>query len=413
MSTTLSARPQPSLSSTEFQRRVNRLRTLDNTTNWLYLIREYFFLGSVAALTIVFYQYRADWGLAWAWNVPVTLLAMVLMGAGQHRLTTLGHEASHYILFKNRKLNELVSDLLCMFPVLSTTHQYRLQHLAHHQFPNDPERDPDVLQMEASGHRFKWPMSPRLFVWECILKQLIVFPKLIRYIRMRAKFSATGEGSGPYEGKGPRSRILVLVALGYLLTQAGLMTALVMLDQPLLLAILPTVYLAFVLVFYAVVPNRLYRHSNLKPDLTPRFTTLARMTYLTLAFMSLAWLSLWTGEPWGLYYLLLWFFPLSTTFSFFMLLRQIVQHGNATGDRFTNTRIFLVGRLIRWSVFPMGMEYHLPHHLFPLVPHYRLRQLHEMLLEVERYREEGVIVEGYFFHRQPPQHPTVVELMAR
>ena len=137
------------------------------------------------------------------------------------------------------------------------------------------------------------------------------------------------------------------------------------------------------------------------------------MTYLTAVFMGLAWLSLLTGQPWGLYYLLLWIVPLSTTFSFCMLMRQIVQHGNATGDRFTNTRIFLVGRLIRWSVFPMGMEWHLPHHLFPLVPHYRLRQLHELLLEVEEYQKEAVVVEGYFFHRRPPEHPTVLELMAK
>jgi fatty acid desaturase len=413
MSTTCSAKPKGSLTSLEFLRRVNALRRLDNSTNCFYLAREYLFLGTIAGLTIAFYQYRGDWGLAWVWNVPVTLFAMVLMGAGQHRLTTLGHEASHYILFKNRKLNELVSDVLCMFPVLSTTHQYRLQHLAHHQFPNDPERDPDVLQMDASGHRFKWPMSPRQFVWECIFKQLIIFPKLIRYIRIRAKFSATGEGSGPYEGNGPRSRLIVLVGIGYLLSQAAILTALVMLGQALLLSVIPTALLAAVLLFFAVVPNRFYRHSNLKPDLTPRFTALARMTYLTLVFMSLAWLSVLTGEPWGLYYLVLWIVPLATTFSFCMLLRQIVQHGNATGDRFTNTRIFLVGRLIRWSVFPMGMEYHLPHHLFPLVPHYRLRQLHELLLEVDKYREEGIVVEGYFFHRRPPQHPTVVELMAR
>ena len=159
-------------------------------------------------------------------------------------MTTLGHEASHYMLFKNRKLNEIASDLLCMFPVLSTTHQYRLQHLAHHQFPNDPERDPDVLQMQASGHRFKWPMPPRQFLWECLFKQLIIFTKLIRYIRMRAKFSATGEGSGPYEGKSPRSKLLVVVALTYLVTQAAVMTGLVMLDQPLLLAIVPTALLA-------------------------------------------------------------------------------------------------------------------------------------------------------------------------
>jgi fatty acid desaturase len=413
MSQALKRPPQSVLQSPEFLRRVNALRRLDNLTNWFYLAREYCFLGGIAALTIAFYHFRGDWELAWAWNVPVTLLAIALMGACQHRLTTLGHEASHYMLFKNRKLNEIISDWFCMFPVLSTTHQYRLQHLAHHQFPNDPERDPDVLQMQASGHRFKWPMAPRQFLWECLFKQLIIFTKLIRYIRMRAKFSATGEGSGPYEGKSPRSKLLVMVAMTYLLTLAAVLTGLVMLHQPLLLAILPTGLLAIALVFFAVVPNRFYRHANLKPDVTPRITTLARMTYLTGVFMALAWLSLLTGRPWGLFYLVLWIVPLATTFSFCMLMRQIVQHGNATGDRFTNTRIFLVGRLIRWSVFPMGMEWHLPHHLFPLVPHYRLRQLHEMLLEVVEYQKEAVVVEGYFFHRRPPEHPTVLELMAK
>jgi fatty acid desaturase len=119
-----------------------------------------------------------------------------------------------------------------------------------------------------------------------------------------------------------------------------------------------------------------------------------------------------TGRPWALYYVLLWLVPLGTSFSFYMLLRQIVQHGNAGGGRLTNTRIFLVGRLIRWSVFPLGMDYHLPHHIFPLVPHYRLRELHELLLETEEYRKSATVVEGYFAHRRPPQYPTVLELMA-
>src|SRR5207249_4844170 len=347
MDSAVSSSPVPSLSDPALLRRVNALRRLDNRTNWLYLLREYCLLGTVLALTIAFFQYRADWDLAWAWTIPVTLAAIVLIGAGQHRLTTLGHEASHYMLFKHRKLNELVSDFFCMFPMWSTTHHYRLQHLAHHQFPNDPERDPDVMQMDASGHRYQWPMRAGRFLWECILKQWIVFPKLIRYIRMRAKFSATGEGSGPYEGKGPRSKLLT------------------------------------------------------------RVTTLCRMTYLSTVFTALAWLSHLTGEPWGLYYLVLWLVPMVTTFSFFMLMRQIVQHGNATRERFTNTRTFLVGRLIRWSVFPMGMEYHLPHHLFPLVPHYCLAELHAVLLETEEYRRQGLVAEGYFFHRNPPVHPTV------
>ena len=75
---------------------------------------------------------------------------IILVGAGQHQLTGLAHEASHHILFKNRLCNDLASDWLCMFPLFGSTQHYRLQHIAHHQFVNDPDRDPDVGQGEQS-----------------------------------------------------------------------------------------------------------------------------------------------------------------------------------------------------------------------------------------------------------------------
>src|SRR5262249_37580001 len=112
-----------------------------------------------------------------------------------------------------------------------------------------------------------------------------------------------------------------------------------------------------------------------------RWTTIFRVSYLTAVFTALAWLTWLTGEPWTLYYIVLWLAPIGTSFAFFMLLRQIVQHGNASQERFGNTRIFLVHRLIRFAVFPLGMDYHLPHHVFPFVPHYRLAALHALLLE--------------------------------
>jgi fatty acid desaturase len=412
MSTTLTEHSGTRLNDPDLIRRVNGLRKLDNWKNWFYLAREYLFLGSVVALTITFYDLRASWGLHWLWTVPVTLLAVLLMGAGQHRLSTLAHEASHYMLFRSRLLNELVSDFFCMFPMWSATHHYRLQHLAHHQFPNDPERDPDLAQMEGSGHRFAFPMSPRRFVWECVVKQLLWFPKLIRYVRVRAKYNATGAGSGPYEAKGPRSMLLILAGLLYLAALASTLTALVLLGDPVLLGVVPAGMLAAALTFYALVPARLYRQSIVRCDVSPRAMSLGRITYLTLTFTALAWLTFLTGMPWALYYVLLWMVPLGTTFGFFMILRQVVQHGNATRERLTNTRIFLVSRLIRFAVFPLGMDWHLPHHLFPMVPHYRLKELHELLLEADEYREQATVVEGYFLHRRPPQHPTVVELMA-
>src|SRR5262249_20762739 len=67
---------------------------------------------------------------------------------------------------------------------------------------------------------------------------------------------------------------------------------------------------------------------------------------------------------------------------------------------------------IRFSVFPIGQDYHLPHHLFATVPHYRLRQLHETLLECADYRAQAVVVEGYFLppHR-PAERPTVLDVL--
>jgi fatty acid desaturase len=414
MPQTLVQRSAPELNNAEILRRVNSLRTLDNFTNWAYLVREYLVVGLTVGLAIYFYQNRAGWELSWAWNIPVTLVAIVVVGACQHRLSTLAHEASHYMLFRNRFLNEFVSDWFCMFPMWSTTHHYRLQHLAHHQYVNDPERDPDITQMTESGHLFRFPMAKALFLWHCVVKQFLWPPRLIRYIRVRARYSSTGGGTGPYEAKGPRSKLLILVGILYLLGLAGSLTALTLLGNPWLLALVPASLLAGILIFYALVPEHLFRRSLVRCDISARRTTFSRVIYFTALFSSLAWLTYLTGQPWWLYYFLLWLIPILTTFSFFMILRQVVQHGNAGQDRLTNTRIFHVNRLIQLAVFPLGMDYHLPHHLFPMVPHFRLRQLHALLLETESYRREATVVEGYFLPRErPPQHPTVLDLMAK
>src|SRR5262249_57025433 len=110
------------------------------------------------------------WGLGWWWEVPVGLFAIVLVGAGQHQLSGLAHEGSHHILFRGRYLNDLVTDWFCMFPLFGSIHHYRLQHLAHHQFVNDPLRDPDVSQLKTSGHWLDFPLGRGLFL-RTLLKQ--------------------------------------------------------------------------------------------------------------------------------------------------------------------------------------------------------------------------------------------------
>src|SRR5262245_25350826 len=73
-------------------REVNSLRKTDNVTNWYYLAREYALLAAVVGGTIAFYYFLERRHLSLLWAVPLTLLAIVCVGAGQHRLATLTHE---------------------------------------------------------------------------------------------------------------------------------------------------------------------------------------------------------------------------------------------------------------------------------------------------------------------------------
>src|SRR2546421_12059954 len=91
-----------SLKDPAVKEKLQQLRQTDNYTNFYYLALCYLYLVVVLGGTIGFYHYRAAAGVAFVWNVPVTLLAMVLVGAGQHQLMGLTHEAAHHILFRNR-----------------------------------------------------------------------------------------------------------------------------------------------------------------------------------------------------------------------------------------------------------------------------------------------------------------------
>jgi fatty acid desaturase len=403
---TITASPLKQLNDPEVVRRVNALRSVDNVTNWFYIAREYLFLATVLTLAVSFYTYRASWDLDWTWNIPVTFVAIGLVGIGQHRLVQLGHEGSHYALFKNRLLNELASDWFCMFPIWSVTNNYRIQHLAHHQYVNEPGRDPDLNFMEESGHHFPFPMSRRRFFWACIVITFLWVPGLIRYVRIRSRHMNLGTGVGPYAPRGQRSRLLVPVGIAYALTLMATLTGLVIFGDPLLLALVPTGLWLAVVAFYGLVPEHYYPQSLIKVDVPRRWVTVLRMTHLTVVFNCLAWLTYLTGAPWALYYALLWIVPLLTSFAFFMILREGIQHGALGRERFLHTRLFEGNPLIRFAVFPLGMDYHLPHHLFPMVPHYRLKKLHALLGDTIPYKEVALVFRGYFFGHQQ-QHQSV------
>ncbi|MEM8865014.1 MAG: fatty acid desaturase, partial [Planctomycetota bacterium] len=108
--------------------------------------------------------------MVWAVWMPrwwVFLIAGCVVASRQVAMGVLVHDAVHYLLYKNRTVNDLVADLFLAFPIGMTTGLYRKTHYQHHRFTNT-EDDIDLLSQREDGEWFEWPKNAREFVWVMI-----------------------------------------------------------------------------------------------------------------------------------------------------------------------------------------------------------------------------------------------------
>ncbi len=410
---------RPTFEHPDLQRGIMQLRQVDNVTNLLYLAFEYVCLAAVIAGAVVFAQTRADWGLAWGWNVPVFAVAITLVGAIQHRLAGLGHEASHYSFMKNRVLNDLVPDLFCMFPLMTTVHFYRLFHMAHHQYTNDPSRDPDLQNLGHGKRAAEFPMSRERFV-RVIYFAFIVAPiRFFRYQWAYFQVNTLGQGRNVYvEGKadskypGPLPRLGTVLGFAYVVAFNVLSWKIT--NSRHANWLIPAGVLSFGLAagITAILPEWAMFRSPFRQAYSPRIGAMVRLGYFTVLLELLANLRWMTGGASAVYFTLLWLVPMVTSFMFFMFLRDVYQHSNADAGRLTNSRVFYTDPFTRWAVFVYGQDMHIPHHLFPAIPHYRLRDLHELLkTDHDAYRE--LVIETHGTFRNPEGRPTILDEMTR
>ncbi len=410
---------RPSFDDAVLRRRINDLRRPDNVTNLLYLAREYVCLILAIGGAVTFAESRGAWGLSWWWNVPVFGLAIVLVGALQHRLAGLGHESSHYSLLRNRTANDLVADVFCMFPILTSVHYYRVFHMAHHQHTNDPEKDPDLLNLGRGKRAFEFPMTRERFVslvYFCFvtapvrfLEYQIAYMTVNTFGKGRSIYNGTAKGRG-FDVFVPR--LSTCLGIAYVLGLNALLLALTSTGRagwviPVALAsgVIGTV------VAYAL-PDRFTFQSPFRQAYSERFAGAARLWFFTVVFTALG-LTRWASDGRSpVYVMLLWFIPLTSTFPFFMFLRDVYQHSNADSGRLTNSRVFFVDPFTRWAVFIYGQDMHIPHHLVPTVPHYRLGELHE-LLKAQHEAYGRYVVECHGTFRGDHDHPTILDEMTK
>ncbi len=417
MSTTAPSRTGPGFTDPGLLAEIARLRQVDNVTNLGYLAFEYLCLAAVVGGAIAFGESRASWGIPWAWNVPVFAVAVILIGGLMHRLAGLGHEASHYSLVRNKWANDLIGDVFCFFPILATIHFYRLFHMAHHQYTNDPNLDPDLVNLGHGKQVAAFPMGRRRFLLKRMLAPLtspLTFASFqIEYLWL----NAIGKGNNVYlrrlagdDATTPLPRIGTWLGAAYLLLVLVGQHTLTRVGRADLLVPFGLTGVALVALVSFLLPDRWIFRSPFRQPYSGRFAGVVRMAYFTalLVAMGLArWATDGRSSP---YVYALWLLPLGTTFPYFLLLRDTYQHTNADDGRLTNTRIFYCDPLTRWAVFVYGQDMHVPHHLFPAVPHHRLGELHRLLKrEHQEYAREVVEVHGTFANDRGL--PTVLDVL--
>ena len=210
----------------------------------------------------------------------------------------------------------------------------------------------------------------------------------------------------------PRLRAGTLLGLGFLagyaaltwfLTRSGLVSWLVVAGF--------SAFAAAGLTIRLIPESWLYR-SPLRQPYSVRLASFIRITFYVVVLTTLAYTCVRTDGRSALYTFWLWLVPLGTSFTYFMLLRDVYQHTNADNGRFTNSRVFFPDYFTRWAIFVYGQDIHVTHHLYPVVPHYRLMKLHRLLQRADaKYRAMVVECHGTFLRRG--NDPTILDVLSQ
>ena len=75
-------------------------------------------------------------------SVWLYILTVIVVGARMHALAILMHDATHFRFLHSKKWNDILTNIITMYPIFTSIEKYRANHLAHHSYLNTDD-DPD------------------------------------------------------------------------------------------------------------------------------------------------------------------------------------------------------------------------------------------------------------------------------
>jgi fatty acid desaturase len=155
--------------------------------------------------------------LCWKyWHPALYVVTVAFIGARQHALMLLAHDAAHWRLFRSRALNDWAGEAFLAWPlVLFSMQAYRQNHLPHHRSLNT-EGDPDWVRKQTPDWEF--PMKPGQLARMLVMDALGI--GFVRFMILMSRMPKTAARK-PAEG-----RALAVARLAFLLATAVTLTAL-------------------------------------------------------------------------------------------------------------------------------------------------------------------------------------------
>lgn len=267
---------------------------------------------AIISAAIGFSMWMGTW---WAYA-----LAAFTIATRQHAFMILVHDAVHFRAHRKMAVNDLLSDLLCAFPIFFDTAIYRYRHLQHHEHLNT-DKDPD------------WTRKQPFQEW--------AFPKRRGdFISMMSRYIFLGRGT------------------------------------------LEWIYAA-----------RYFSGFSQIDGFTPKKSSLA----IKVGFWCVALATLFATHQ-MMFFLAYWVVPFYLVFPALQRLRSIAEHFGLTyADELNSSRDIASSWLESFLFAPHGVNWHLSHHLYPSVPFYNLKQLHQALLSDVTFAQTAKINSSYVF----------------
>lgn len=387
------------------------LRELSKLRSWRsfgWLALDYACVLLVAGCAVGFHLIRQEQGIHWAWEVPVVVLAVFHLGILQHRIALVGHEASHGLLLPSRGWNDCVANLLTFYPLFSDIRLYRKRHLGHHLHPNDHEHDPNLFGGKSERIWAKFPMGKQKFA-RCFYLMFFWPPFVLRNLVDLFLSLTVGTRGAACSADSGKSRVPLLGRVWFILSSWVLVACVWSGVRSWPALILLT---AVALLVWVWLPAQAFYDVAGKSPGALKFAALQKLSFNALLLLLLGGLSQEFGGGVIVGFVVLWLCPLIYVFPYLMLLREIYQHANAGKDDLNNSRIMHVDIYTRWALLGYGNDYHLVHHLYPNIPHDRLAEVHDALMQ-ESGEYSAQVAESYGVVCAPRGRRSILDMLSQ